>query len=134
MSIEKDQKGKNDLTPEEQAKLDTWIAQHKGLEFTKSDKAIIEIAADLIVDAISNKAAKGFLMLYSTYNRNYHFIDVGTVSTTSKIVQKTSNSKKEIKVGDCKVTLSKNQCKFIFKLIGCEIEVTYKKDPNFMEI
>lgn len=122
---------KKDLTAEERLQFDEWKAQYKDKQLSKSDQAIIDMASSGIVNAITIKAATAFLILYSTYQRNFHFVDVGEIRIES--VQLTESTKKAKKVGEFDFHVSKNKCKYIFRLLGCEIEVTYKKDPNFLE-
>ncbi len=123
---------KKDMTAEERLQYDEWKAQYKDKQLSKSDQAIIQMASNGIVNAITPTAATAFLVLYSTYQRNFHFVDVGEIRIES--VQITERTKKAKKVGEFDFYVSKNKCKYIFRLMGCEIEVTYKKDPNFMEV
>ena len=123
---------KKNLTAEERQQYDEWKAQHQDKQLSKSDKAIIQMASNGIVNAITTKAATAFLILYSTYQRNFHFVDTGEICMES--VQLTESTKKSKKIGECDIHVSKNKCKYIFRLLGCEIEVTYKKDPNFLEV
>jgi len=122
---------KKNLTAEERQQYDEWKAQHQDKQLSKSDKAIIQMASNGIVNAITTKAATAFLILYSTYQRNFHFVDAGEIRMES--VQIAECTKQAKKVGVFDFHVSKNKCKYIFRLLGCEIEVTYKKDPNFLE-
>lgn len=125
-------KDKEGWTPEEVQQYEEWKAQYQGKQLSKSDKAIVQMASNGIVNAITQKAATAFLILYSTYQRNFHFVDAVEIRMES--VQLTESTKKAKKVGEFDFHVSKNKCKYIFRLMGCEIEVTYKKDPNFMEV
>lgn len=125
-------KKKEDWTPEEAQQFEEWKAKYKDKKLSKSDKAIVEMASNGIVNAITPKAATAFLILYSTYQRNFNFVDVGEMHIES--VQITECTKQAKKVGEFDFRIGKNKCKYIFRLMGCEIEVTYKKDPNFMEV
>lgn len=123
---------KKDMTAEEKLQYDEWKAQYKDKQLSISDKAIIEMASNGIVNAITQKAATAFLILYSTYQRNFHFVDAGEIRMES--FQITECTKQAKKIGEFDLIVSKNKCKYIFRLMGCVIEVTYKKDPNFMEV
>jgi len=120
------------MTAEERQQYEEWKGQHQGKKLSKSDSAIIQMASNAIVNAITPTAATSFLVIYSTYQRNFHFVDVGEIRIES--IQLTEKTKKAKKVGEFDFHVSKNKCKYIFRLMGCEIEVTYKKDPNFMEV
>lgn len=132
MAKKKDLHKNNDLTPEEQAMFDAWKAQQLGKKLSQSDQAIIELATNAAINAICGKLSKGLLVLYSTYNRNYHFNEVGSIKFGS--IELTEATKKARRIGEYDLKVSKNKCEFTFRLFGCEIDVTYNKDPNFMEI
>lgn len=125
-------KKKEDWTPEEAQQFKEWKTKCKDIKLSKSDKAILDMAFNGIINAVPKKLENALLILYSTYNRIYHFIDIGTIHYKS--VELTEATKKAKRVGEYDMEVSKNQCQFTFRLMGCEIELTYKKDPNFMEV
>lgn len=125
-------KKKKDMTAEERQLYEEWTAKCKATKLSKSDQAILDMAFSGIINAIPMKLENALLILYSTYNRIYHFIDVGCIHYRS--VELTEATKKARRVGEYDMEVCKNQCKFTFRLMGCEIKVTYKKDPNFMEV
>lgn len=125
-------KKKQDWTPEEAQQYEEWKSQHDNKKLSKSDKAILDMAFSGIANAIVGKIENALLILYSTYNRNYHFVDVGCIHRES--MELTEKNKQARKVGEFDIEVSKNQCRFTFRLMGCEIKLIYKKDPNFMEV
>lgn len=114
---------------EQDKQFEEWKAFAKSIELSKSDSAIIEMASNAMIDAISNKAYNSLMILFNTYNRIYKFGDIGSITKNGQIVQATKSKKK---VGEYSMTLNNEKCKLLFNLFGVDMEVVYKQKFKFL--